>query len=217
MQKTTVPPLSELCRRLRPISRTATSKRSGAGWRQHGNGLEESVKGYDQSRKSAEKFIAMIDKYQNFDTMTTTMLNEFVEKIFVHARDQKGRQDTGQEIEIYFNFVGRYTPPHFGEVTLTPEEQEELRKKEECREQAHRAYLKRKANGTQKRYEDRIKAAKKTEMDAKNAAICAEDMARELFTPAANLPRQGPQRTHRERFCADSCTTGNCCEETSVT
>ena len=45
-----------------------------------------------QGKRSAEKFIAMIDKYQDFDTMTTTMLNEFVEKILVHERDQKGRQ-----------------------------------------------------------------------------------------------------------------------------
>ena len=31
--------------------------------------LEKSVKGYDQGKRSAEKFIAMIDKYQDFDTM----------------------------------------------------------------------------------------------------------------------------------------------------
>ena len=81
--------------------------------------LEKSVKGYDQGRKSAEKFIAMIDKYQDFDTMTTTMLNEFVEKILVHERDQKGRQDTGQEVEIYFNFVGKYIPPTLKEAEPT--------------------------------------------------------------------------------------------------
>ena len=33
-----------------------------------------------------EKFIALIDKYENFDTLTNTMLNEFVEKILVHER-----------------------------------------------------------------------------------------------------------------------------------
>lgn len=51
--------------------------------------LEKFVSSYEQGRKSAEKFIALIDKYQSFDTMTTTMLNEFVEKIFVHERDRK--------------------------------------------------------------------------------------------------------------------------------
>ena len=38
--------------------------------------LEKAVTGYEQSRKSAEKFVALIDKYENFDTLTNTMLNE---------------------------------------------------------------------------------------------------------------------------------------------
>ena len=63
--------------------------------------LEKAVTGYEQSQKSAEKFIALIDKYENFDTLTNTMLNEFVEKILVHERARKGSQDTTQEIEIY--------------------------------------------------------------------------------------------------------------------
>ena len=52
--------------------------------------LEKAVTGYEQSQKSAEKFIALIDKYENFDTLTNTMLNEFVEKILVHERSRKG-------------------------------------------------------------------------------------------------------------------------------
>ena len=161
--------------------------------------LEKSVKGYDQGKRSAEKFIAMIDKYQDFDTMTTTMLNEFVEKILVHERDQKGRQDTGQEVEIYFNFVGKYIPPTLKEAEPTPEELEELRKKDERRERAHRAYLQRKASGAQKRYEDKIKARKKAEMDAKKDAIRAEDMAKGVYTPVGKLPHQEPQRAAQTR------------------
>ena len=75
--------------------------------------LQKSITGYEQSKKSAERFIALIDKYENFDTLTNTMLNEFVEKIVVHERDRKGSVDTTQEVEIYFHFVGRYVPPHF--------------------------------------------------------------------------------------------------------
>ena len=156
--------------------------------------LEKSVTSYDQGRKSAEKFIALIDKYQGFDTMTITMLNEFVKKILVHERDRKGSQDTTQDVEIYFNFIGKYIPPHFGEVTLTPEEQEALRKKEERKDKLHQAYLRRKASGAQKRYEDKIRAAKKAEMDARKAAIRAEDMAAGVYTHAGDLPRPEPQR-----------------------
>ena len=156
--------------------------------------LEKAVTGYEQSQKSAEKFIALIDKYENFDTMTNTMLNEFVEKILVHERARKGSQDTTQEIEIYFNFLGRYIPPSLQPVPLTPEEQEELQKKEERKDRLHQNYLKRKASGAQKRYEDKIKAKKKAEMDAKKALIRAEDMKKGVFSTVGQLPKEEPRK-----------------------
>ena len=156
--------------------------------------LEKAVTGYEQSQKSAEKFIALIDKYENFDTLTNTMLNEFVEKILVHERSRKGSQDTTQEIEIYFNFLGRYIPPSLQPVPLTPEEQEELRKREERKDRLHQNYLKRKASGAQKRYEDKIKAKKKAEMDAKKALIRAEDMKKGVFSTVGQLPKEEPRK-----------------------
>ena len=156
--------------------------------------LEKAVTGYEQSQKSAEKFIALIDKYENFDTLTNTMLNEFVEKILVHERARKGSQDTTQEVEIYFNFVGRYIPPALQPVPLTPEEQEELRKKEERKDRLHQNYLKRKASGAQKQYEDKIKAKKKAEMDAKKALIRAEDMKKGVFSTVGQLPKEEPRK-----------------------
>ena len=156
--------------------------------------LEKAVTGYEQSQKSAEKFIALIDKYENFDTLTNTMLNEFVEKILVHERSRKGSQDTTQEIEIYFNFLGRYIPPSLQPVPLTTEEQEELRKKEERKDRLHQNYLKRKASGAQKQYEDKIKAKKKAEMDAKKALIRAEDMKKGVFSTVGQLPKEEPRK-----------------------
>ena len=156
--------------------------------------LEKAVTGYEQSQKSAEKFIALIDKYENFDTLTNTMLNEFVEKILVHERARKGSQDTTQEIEIYFNFLGRYIPPSLQPVPLTPEEQEELQKKEERKDRLHQNYLKRKASGAQKQYEDKIKAKKKAEMDAKKALIRAEDMKKGVFSTVGQLPKEEPRK-----------------------
>ena len=156
--------------------------------------LDKAVTGYEQSQKSAEKFIALIDKYENFDTLTNTMLNEFVEKILVHERSRKGSQDTTQEIEIYFNFLGRYIPPSLQPVPLTPEEQEELRKREERKDRLHQNYLKRKASGAQKQYEDKIKAKKKAEMDAKKALIRAEDMKKGVFSTIGQLPKEEPRK-----------------------
>ena len=156
--------------------------------------LEKAVTGYEQSRKSAEKFIALIDKYENFDTLTNTMLNEFVEKILVHERARKGSQDTTQEVEIYFNFVGRYIPPALQPVPLTPEEQEELRKKEERKDRLHQNYLRRKANGKQKEWEERYNARRKAQVEAAKAAIRAEDMEKGIFIPVSQLPKQEPRK-----------------------
>ena len=156
--------------------------------------LEAEIAGYENGRRSAEKFIALVDKYQNFDELTTYMLNEFVEKILVHERDRKGSQQTTQEIEIYFNFVGRYLPPHFGEVHLTPEEEEEIRKREARKDRLHQNYLRRKENGKQKEYEDKVKEKKKAEIEAKKEAIRQEDIAKGVFVPVSMLPTAEPKK-----------------------
>ena len=163
--------------------------------------LEKAVTGYEQSQKSAEKFIALIDKYENFDTLTNTMLNEFVEKILVHERARKGSQDTTQEVEIYFNFVGRYIPPALQPVPLTPEEQEELRKKEERKDRLHQNYLRRKANGKQKEWEERYNAKRKAQVEAAKAAIRAEDMEKGNFYPCQPVAQAGAAQGHRIGQC----------------
>ena len=156
--------------------------------------LEKAVKSYEKHEKDADRFIALIDKYENFDKLTIAMLNEFIEKILVHERDRKGSIQTTQEVEIYFNFVGRFVPPAFGEAELTPEELEEIRKREERKDRLHQNYLKRKASGAQKRYKDKIKKRKKAEIEAKKAAIRAEDIAKGVFVPVSSLPQREPMK-----------------------
>ena len=109
--------------------------------------IEKSLEAFSKDHKSPERFLSLIDKYTNFDNLTIGMLNEFIDKVLVHERDRKGSRDTTQEIEVYFNFVGKFVPPKFGEIDLTPEELEEQRKREERRDKLHQNYLKRKATG----------------------------------------------------------------------
>ena len=156
--------------------------------------MEAELSGYEEGRRSAEKFIALVDKYQNFEELTTYMLNEFVEKIVVHERDRKGSIETTQEVEIYFNFIGKYLPPHFGEVEMTPEEIEEMKKREARKDRLHQNYLKRKANGKQQEYYERTKAKKKAEMDAKKEEIRQEDIAKGVFVPVSLLPPAEPKK-----------------------
>ena len=156
--------------------------------------LEKAVNGYEKHEKDADRFIALIDKYESFDSLTIAMLNEFIEKILVHERDRKGSRETTQEVEIYFNFVGRFVPPAFGEAELTPEELEERRKKEERKDRLHQNYLKRKASGKHQAYENKIKDKRKADVDAKKAAIRAEDIAKGVFVPVCKLPAREPKK-----------------------
>ena len=105
-----------------------------------------------------------------------------------HGMDYTVNPIEGLEVEIYFNFVGRYIPPALQLVPLTPEEQEELRKKEERKDRLHQNYLRRKANGKQKEWEERYNAKRKAKMEATKAAIRAEDMEKGIFTTVSQLP-----------------------------
>lgn len=154
--------------------------------------LEKAIAEYGVRQKSADKFLALIDRYTSFDELTTTMINEFVEKIVVHERDRKGCTMTTQKVDIYFNFIGNFVPPDF--AVQTPEEIKAMEEMEALRQKRHEAYLKRKASGTYKRYADKVKAQKKAEMDAKKDAIRQEDMENGVFTPVAKLPKLEPQR-----------------------
>ncbi|XTY19765.1 DUF4368 domain-containing protein [Enterococcus faecalis] len=121
--------------------------------------LELVISRYENETDRVRKFISLISRYENFDELTNTMINEFVEKIIIHERDRKGSQTSKQKIEIYFNFIGNYEVP---KEELSEEErsklEEEERKINERRDRLHQNYLKRKANGKQQEYEERYKA-----------------------------------------------------------
>ena len=51
-----------------------------------------------------------------------------------------------------------------------------------------------KANGKQKEYEERTKAKKKAEIEARKQAIRTEDIARGVFIPVSSLPQLGPRK-----------------------
>ncbi|HEP1340766.1 TPA: recombinase family protein [Streptococcus pyogenes] len=121
--------------------------------------LELVISRYENETDRVRKFKSLISRYENFNELTNTMINEFVEKIIIHERDRKGSQTSKQKIEIYFNFIGNYEVP---KEELSEEErsklEEEERKINERRDRLHQNYLKRKANGKQQEYEERYKA-----------------------------------------------------------
>ena len=80
---------------------------------------ETQVAAYTEDTARAEQFLLLAKKYTDFSELTTQMINEFIEKIIVHA-PEKVDGDRVQEIEIYLNFIGRF---ELHAPELTPEEE----------------------------------------------------------------------------------------------
>ena len=88
---------------------------------------EQQLSDYEEDSARAEQFLALAKKYTDFSELTTPMINEFVDKILVHA-PEKVDGDRVQEVEIYLNFIGKFDLP---EPELTAEEikrQEQLKR-----------------------------------------------------------------------------------------
>ncbi len=88
---------------------------------------EEQLTSFESDNARIENFLELANKYTDFSELTTVMINEFIEKIIVHA-PEKMDGDRVQEVEIYLNFIGRFELPP---PELTAEEikrQEQLHK-----------------------------------------------------------------------------------------
>lgn len=80
---------------------------------------EAALDSFEQDTANVERFLSLAKKYTDFSELTTPMINEFIEKIIVHA-PEKIDGDRTQEVEIYLKFIGRFDLPA---PELTPEEE----------------------------------------------------------------------------------------------
>ena len=62
-------------------------------------------------------FLDLARKYTNFSELTTPMINEFIEKIVVHAPDKSSGHRT-QRIDVHYNFIGEIDfSPEYSQVS----------------------------------------------------------------------------------------------------
>ena len=88
---------------------------------------EERLSVFEEDTARVEQFMELARKYTDFSELTTPMINEFIDKIIVHA-PEKLDGDRVQEIEIYLKFIGHF---EFPAPELTEEEikrQEQLKR-----------------------------------------------------------------------------------------
>ena len=65
----------------------------------------EEIDNHNKNKIDTNNFLKMIKKYTDIEELTTPMINEFIEKIIVHEAT-RGRK--GEEIHVYFNFIGDF-------------------------------------------------------------------------------------------------------------
>ncbi|MDR1003069.1 MAG: DUF4368 domain-containing protein [Oscillospiraceae bacterium] len=67
--------------------------------------LETELAEEKQSAANTERFLELVRSYTEIDDLTPTILNEFIQKIVIHAPDRSSGTRK-QKVEIYYNCVG---------------------------------------------------------------------------------------------------------------
>ena len=104
---------------------------------------EMNLRTFEADTLNADRFMELAQRYTDFSELTPVMINEFIEKIIVHAPD-KSSGERVQEVEIYLNFIGRFDAPMPEPTREEIAEQEELRKKREANRKSSRKYAEKK-------------------------------------------------------------------------
>ena len=71
---------------------------------------EERLSAFAEDSARVEQFLELARKYTDFSELTTPMINEFIEKIIVHAPERIDG-DRVQEVEIHLRFIGQFELP----------------------------------------------------------------------------------------------------------
>ncbi len=123
--------------------------------------LEAKMDELKQEEESGEMFVRMVKRYRDFSEITSTMLNEFIDKIVVFEATGGRTKDRSQRIDIYFNFIGQFVVEDTAEEILSQQEEEQRLAEIKERER------KDKRNATVRRYRQRKKEKEAEEAAAK--------------------------------------------------
>ncbi len=129
---------------------------------------QEELEIYETDASRAAQFLALAKKYTDFTELTTPMINEFVEKIIVHAPEKIDGERT-MEIDIYLKFIGKFYVPL---PEPTPEEIAAAEVDRKRRAAQREKYLRKKARREQKKLE-----AQQAESKSQSEAVTKEETA----------------------------------------
>ena len=123
---------------------------------------------YTSDSMKADSFLDLAKRYTQFDELTPTLLNEFIEKVMVHEGEWINGIRT-QQVDIYLSFIGNFELPASEmpvfEALVRKGKKKKKRRNEMTDEQVHKLRERDKV-----RYAQTV-AAKKAEDAQRRAAI----------------------------------------------
>ena len=99
-----------------------------------------------------DQFMVLAKKYTDFSELTTPMINEFIEKILIHAPEKIDGERT-MEIEIFLKFIGKFDVPM---PEPTPEEIAAAEADRKRRAANREKYARKKARREQGKLEEQL-------------------------------------------------------------
>jgi len=143
--------------------------------------LQSELERFNADGGKADKFIEIVRRYTDFPELNATVLNEFVDKIVVHEADKStGRRE--QQVDIYLNFIGKFSVP--GQIT----ESEPFDPVEHRREQWRNHYY---------RNRDKILAEKSERREQEKAEKLA---AQPIKTPEEIVAEETAKREKKKEY-----------------
>jgi len=82
--------------------------------------MEDDIAKGEAIASDFDEFLVNVRKYTDITCLTQTILNEFIQRIEIHAPDRSGGKRT-QQIDIYYNAVGVINIPTDEELELNTE------------------------------------------------------------------------------------------------
>ena len=164
----------------------STYEREQAELKQSVAQMQYQLTAYENDSLKADSFIEVVKRYTEFDTLTNSMLNEFVEKIIVYEADKTG-SEREQQVDIHLNFIGHFELPKEEAPPLTEDElaeQEKRQRKLEYQREANRRWY----------------AKKRQEQEWQRAVEAGEISEEELEAHRLEqLKKEEAEKSHREQ------------------
>jgi hypothetical protein len=120
--------------------------------RQQNITLQTELNAFTEDGEKSERFIELVNRYGEITDLTTPILNEFINHIYVHEADKNEWGERTQKVVIHFNLIGEFELPCEPEVPLADEgiaaKKKLMKKREKQREANRRWYAKKKVEQT---------------------------------------------------------------------